>query len=207
MQYLYFSIFVLLVEYIILILLPPLVKESSIEFIEHSSIVKINLEIKPLIIKKKVKYSVENPPGSSRRPLSSLSLFQVNAADHLGQTALHRAARCGHLQTCRLLLSAGADPLLPSLQGVSPSQLGSESMQEMLQGELAGRLNCTSRPRTSAGSAEPSAGSAEPSTSVSAEGVVVANSEVDRQLLEASKTGDLETVKVRAGCCATRVGQ
>ncbi|XP_075891211.1 poly [ADP-ribose] polymerase tankyrase-2-like isoform X2 [Nelusetta ayraudi] len=85
---------------------------------------------------------------------------KVNAADHLGQTALHRAARCGHLQTCRLLLSAGADPLLPSLQGVSPSQLGSENMQEMLQ-----------------------------------EGVVVGNSEVDRQLLEASKTGDLETVK------------
>lgn len=123
----------------VFVLLLTLVKESSIEFIEHGSIVKINLEIKPLIKKKKVKDSVENPPRSSRRPLSSLSLFQVNAADHLGQTALHRAARCGHLQTCRLLLSAGADPLLPSLQGVSPSQLGSESMQEMLQGELAGR--------------------------------------------------------------------
>lgn len=70
--------------------------------------------------------------------LSFLSPLQVNATDHLGQTALHRAARCGHLQTCRLLLSAGADPMLPSLQGVSASQLGSESVQEMLQGELAG---------------------------------------------------------------------
>ncbi|XP_076615494.1 poly [ADP-ribose] polymerase tankyrase-2-like isoform X1 [Chaetodon auriga] len=86
---------------------------------------------------------------------------KVNAVDHLGQTALHRAARCGHLQTCRLLLSAGCDPLLTSLQGFSPSQLGNESVQEILQ----------------------------------AEGVLIGNSEVDRQLLEASKTGDLEIVK------------
>lgn len=68
--------------------------------------------------------------------LTSLTSLQVNAADHLGQTALHRAARCGHLQTCRLLLSAGCDPLLTSLQGFSPSQLGNESVQEILQGVL-----------------------------------------------------------------------
>uniref|UniRef100_A0A4W6EL29 Poly [ADP-ribose] polymerase n=1 Tax=Lates calcarifer TaxID=8187 RepID=A0A4W6EL29_LATCA len=86
---------------------------------------------------------------------------KVNTVDHLGQTALHRAARCGHLQTCRLLLSAGSDPLLTSLQGFSPSQLGNKSVQEILQ-----------------------------------EGVLVGNSEVDRQLLEASKTGDLETVQL-----------
>ncbi|XP_051272906.1 poly [ADP-ribose] polymerase tankyrase-2-like isoform X3 [Dicentrarchus labrax] len=86
---------------------------------------------------------------------------KVNAVDHLGQTPLHRAARCGHLQTCRLLLNAGCDPLLTSLQGLSPSELGNESVQEILQ----------------------------------AEGVLIRNSEVDRQLLEASKTGDVETVK------------
>uniref|UniRef100_A0A3B4Y1S1 Poly [ADP-ribose] polymerase n=1 Tax=Seriola lalandi dorsalis TaxID=1841481 RepID=A0A3B4Y1S1_SERLL len=85
---------------------------------------------------------------------------KVNAVDHLGQTALHRAAHCGHLQTCRLLLNAGGDPLLTSLQGLSPSQLGNKSVQEILQ-----------------------------------EGVLIGNSEVDRQLLEASKTGDLEAVK------------
>ena len=60
---------------------------------------------------------------------------QVNAVDHLGQTALHRVAHCGHLQTCRLLLSAGCDPRLTSLQGFSPSQLGSHSVQEVLQGD------------------------------------------------------------------------
>uniref|UniRef100_A0A3Q1CGH0 Poly [ADP-ribose] polymerase n=1 Tax=Amphiprion ocellaris TaxID=80972 RepID=A0A3Q1CGH0_AMPOC len=85
---------------------------------------------------------------------------KVNAVDHLGQTPLHRAAHAGHLQTCRLLLTAGCDPMLTSLQGLSPSQLGNESVQEMLQ-----------------------------------EGVLIGNSEVDRQLLEASKSGDLETVK------------
>ncbi|XP_028286164.1 poly [ADP-ribose] polymerase tankyrase-2-like [Parambassis ranga] len=86
---------------------------------------------------------------------------KVNAVDHLGQTALHRAAHCGHLQTCRLLLMAGCDPLLTSLQGFLPSQLGNESIQEILQ----------------------------------AEGALIGNSEVNRQLLEASKSGDLDTVK------------
>ncbi|XP_029953506.1 poly [ADP-ribose] polymerase tankyrase-2-like [Salarias fasciatus] len=86
---------------------------------------------------------------------------KVNAVDQLGQTALHRAAQRGHLQTCRLLLAAGCDPLLTSLQGFSPSQLGNASVQEVLQ----------------------------------AEGVLIGNSEVDRQLLEASKSGDVETVK------------
>ncbi|XP_031416703.1 poly [ADP-ribose] polymerase tankyrase-2 isoform X2 [Clupea harengus] len=85
---------------------------------------------------------------------------KVNAVDHLGQTALHRAAHCGHLQTCRLLLSAGCDPRLTSLQGFSPSQLGSHSVQEVLQ-----------------------------------EGALVGNSDTERQLLEASKSGDLEVVK------------
>ncbi|KAF7647983.1 hypothetical protein LDENG_00163790 [Lucifuga dentata] len=85
---------------------------------------------------------------------------KVNAVDNLGQTALHRAAHCGFLQTCRLLLNSGCDPLIASLQGFSASQLGNESVQEILQ-----------------------------------EGVLIGNSDVDRQLLEASKTGDLETVK------------
>ncbi|XP_064175642.1 poly [ADP-ribose] polymerase tankyrase-2 isoform X2 [Anguilla rostrata] len=85
---------------------------------------------------------------------------KVNALDNLGQTALHRAAHCGHLQTCRLLLSSGCDPLITSLQGFSPSQLGNESVQEILQ-----------------------------------QGAFVRNSDTDRQLLEASKSGDLDIVK------------
>uniref|UniRef100_A0A8C1GGF7 Poly [ADP-ribose] polymerase n=1 Tax=Cyprinus carpio TaxID=7962 RepID=A0A8C1GGF7_CYPCA len=85
---------------------------------------------------------------------------KVDAVDHLGQTALHRAAHLGHLQTCRMLLSAGCDPLITSLQGFSPSQLANESIQEILQ-----------------------------------EGACTGNSDTDRQLLEASKSGDVEVVK------------
>ncbi|XP_041117077.1 poly [ADP-ribose] polymerase tankyrase-2-like isoform X2 [Polyodon spathula] len=84
---------------------------------------------------------------------------KVNALDHLGQTALHRAAHCGHLQTIRLLLSAGCDPLIVSLQGFSASQMGNENVQQVLQGVLIG------------------------------------NSDSDRQLLEAAKSGDSEVVK------------
>ncbi|XP_076154617.1 poly [ADP-ribose] polymerase tankyrase-2-like isoform X3 [Alosa pseudoharengus] len=85
---------------------------------------------------------------------------KVNTVDPLGQTALHRAAHCGHLQTCRLLLGAGCDPLLTSRQGFSPSQLGSHSVQEVLQ-----------------------------------EGILLGSSDTDWQLLEASKSGDLDVVK------------
>ncbi|XP_046888097.1 poly [ADP-ribose] polymerase tankyrase-2-like isoform X2 [Hypomesus transpacificus] len=83
---------------------------------------------------------------------------KVNAVDSQG---LHRAALCGHHQTCRLLLSSRCDPLLTSLQGFSPSQLAKESIQEILQ-----------------------------------EGVLSGNVDVDCQMLEASKSGDLETVKM-----------
>uniref|UniRef100_A0A8C5CUX7 Poly [ADP-ribose] polymerase n=1 Tax=Gadus morhua TaxID=8049 RepID=A0A8C5CUX7_GADMO len=85
---------------------------------------------------------------------------KVNAVDCLGQTALHRAAQCGHLQTCRLLLGSGGDPRLPSLQGLAPVQLAHHAVRELLQ-----------------------------------EGALMGNSDSDRQLLEASKSGDVETVK------------
>ncbi|XP_077206427.1 poly [ADP-ribose] polymerase tankyrase-2 isoform X2 [Paroedura picta] len=58
---------------------------------------------------------------------------KVNALDNLGQTSLHRAAHCGHLQTCRLLLSSGCDPSIVSLQGFTASQMGNESVQQLLQ--------------------------------------------------------------------------
>uniref|UniRef100_A0A8D2IPD0 Poly [ADP-ribose] polymerase n=1 Tax=Varanus komodoensis TaxID=61221 RepID=A0A8D2IPD0_VARKO len=58
---------------------------------------------------------------------------KVNALDNLGQTSLHRAAYCGHLQTCRLLLSFGCDPSIISLQGFTAFQMGNESIQQLLQ--------------------------------------------------------------------------
>ncbi|TSX03303.1 Tankyrase-1 [Bagarius yarrelli] len=56
----------------------------------------------------------------------------MNAVDTLGQTALHRAALAGHLQTCRLLLSYGADPAVVSLQGFTAAQMGNEAVQQIL---------------------------------------------------------------------------
>lgn len=60
--------------------------------------------------------------------------LQVNALDTLGQTALHRAALAGHLQTCRLLLGYGADASLVSLQGFTAAQMGNEAVQQILNG-------------------------------------------------------------------------
>ena len=60
--------------------------------------------------------------------------LQVNALDTLGQTALHRAAMAGHLQTCRLLLGYGADASLVSLQGFTAAQMGNEAVQQILNG-------------------------------------------------------------------------
>ncbi|KAJ8262660.1 hypothetical protein COCON_G00151170 [Conger conger] len=57
---------------------------------------------------------------------------KMNALDTLGQTALHRAALAGHLQTCRLLLSYGADPAIVSLQGFTAAQMGNEAVQQIL---------------------------------------------------------------------------
>lgn len=54
--------------------------------------------------------------------------------DTLGQTALHRAALAGHIQTCKLLLSYGADPAIVSLQGFTAAQMGNEAVQQILNG-------------------------------------------------------------------------
>lgn len=59
---------------------------------------------------------------------------QVNALDTLGQTALHRAAMAGHIQTCKLLLGYGADPSIVSLQGFTAAQMGNEAVQQILNG-------------------------------------------------------------------------
>ncbi|XP_073442034.1 poly [ADP-ribose] polymerase tankyrase-2 isoform X1 [Dendrobates tinctorius] len=85
---------------------------------------------------------------------------KMNAVDNLGQTCLHRAAHSGHLQTCRILLNSGCDPAIVSLQGFTALQMGSESVQQLLQ-----------------------------------EGLSVSNTDADRQLLEAAKAGDMETIK------------
>lgn len=65
--------------------------------------------------------------------------------DTLGQTALHRAALAGHIQTCRLLLSYGADPAIVSLQGFTASQMGNEAVQQILNGTVVERLGLNTK--------------------------------------------------------------
>lgn len=86
---------------------------------------------------------------------------KVNALDSAGQTPLHRGARDGNVQACRILLAAGADPSIVSLQGFTAAQLSTESVSKLL-------------------SEEPSA---------------QAGADLEYQLLEAAKAGDLELVK------------
>ena len=61
-------------------------------------------------------------------------IFQVNALDGLGQTALHRVSQQGNMQACRLLLQYGVDPSIVSLQGYTAAQLATDSVQKMLRG-------------------------------------------------------------------------
>ncbi|KAA0719985.1 Tankyrase-1 [Triplophysa tibetana] len=70
-------------------------------------------------------------PARCQTPAAG-SASDINGVDTLGQTALHRAALAGHLQTCRLLLSYGADPAVVSLQGFTAAQMGNEAVQQIL---------------------------------------------------------------------------
>lgn len=112
---------------------------------------------------------------------------KVNAVDTLGQTALHRAALAGHIQTCKLLLSFGADPSVVSLQGFTAAQMGNEAVQQILNGKAAAALTLprheSERTHTNLSLLSP-------------ENVPTRNSDVDYRFLEAAKAGDLDTVQV-----------
>lgn len=84
---------------------------------------------------------------------------KVNGLDGLGQTSLHRCAREGNIQACRIMLSYGVDPTIVSLQGYTAAQVANENVQKILNDP-------------------PSAGV-----------------DVEYQLLESSKAGDVEVVK------------
>ena len=55
--------------------------------------------------------------------------------DNLGQTPLHRASQSGQVQACRMLLQAGADASICSLQGYTAAQIGTEAVQKVLEGK------------------------------------------------------------------------
>ena len=90
---------------------------------------------------------------------------KVNALDSTGQTALHRCAGSDNLQACRILLNFAADPSIVSLQGYTAAQLAASDGVAKLLAE------------------EPTANNP------------AAGTDVEYQLLEAAKAGDMELVK------------
>uniref|UniRef100_A0A8B9KW30 Poly [ADP-ribose] polymerase n=1 Tax=Astyanax mexicanus TaxID=7994 RepID=A0A8B9KW30_ASTMX len=62
-------------------------------------------------------------------------LHSASLLDSQGQAPLQRVAQCGHLKNCRLLIGAGCDQPITSLQGFYPAQLANQNIQENLQGE------------------------------------------------------------------------
>lgn len=120
--------------------------------------------------------------------------------DTLGQTALHRAALAGHIQTCKLLLSYGADPSIVSLQGFTAAQMGNEAVQQILNGNHS---------RRSDGFTLLALNKNTPTIhrSFFPENVPTRNSDVDYRFLEAAKAGDLDTVQVRSSFTTKRPSQ
>lgn len=95
---------------------------------------------------------------------------KVNVLDGMGQTALHRSSRDGLSSVCRLLFSYGADPTIVSLQGYTAAQVATEAVQKLF-------------------AEEPSLFTASSSTSL------VPPADLEYQLLEAAKAGDLDNVR------------
>lgn len=60
-------------------------------------------------------------------------LFQkANVLDGLGQTGLHRAAKNGLVQICRLLLDAGVDRNVINLKGATARNVASTNVVRLL---------------------------------------------------------------------------
>uniref|UniRef100_A0ABD2WCZ9 Poly [ADP-ribose] polymerase n=1 Tax=Trichogramma kaykai TaxID=54128 RepID=A0ABD2WCZ9_9HYME len=94
---------------------------------------------------------------------------KVDAVDGLGQTALHRCAREDNIQACRILLLYNVDQSIVSLQGYTAAQVATENVLKILQ--VSTILLCFTL--------DPPNGA----------------EDVEAQLLEASKSGDLTAVE------------
>ncbi len=88
---------------------------------------------------------------------------KVNLKDHLGNTALHRAAELGLVSICRLLVTNGANASIFNNVRSKPIDVATPPVSKMLEEE------------------DPARG----------------DSDVESQLLEAAKNGDLVTIKVK----------
>jgi tankyrase len=93
----------------------------------------------------------------------------INCIDALGLTCLHHTAKDDDVQAFRLLLSHSADSTIVSLQGFTAAQLAKENVLKVLTEEKKGRLDN--------------------------QDIQDLTLDLECQLLEASKSGDLATVK------------
>ena len=117
---------------------------------------------------------------------------KVNALDSAGQTCLHRCSRDSNLQACRILLTFGADPNIVSLQGYTAGQLATESGII----KLLSDHDPTGGPAASSGNGGQTATSAAGTNTTQASGGGGGGgADIEYQLLEAAKAGDLELVK------------
>nr|XP_002121662.3 tankyrase-1 [Ciona intestinalis] len=113
---------------------------------------------------------------------------KVNILDCLGQTALHRAAQLGLSQVCIVLLNHGVDPTIMSLQGFTAAQMATETIQQLLQDALSSKAAAVS---SSSSESKPT----NTVTSVPNQTNGTPATDVEIQLLDAAKAGDLEVVK------------
>lgn len=106
--------------------------------------------------------------------------------DALGETALHRSAAAGQISACRVLLTHGADITLRSFQGHTAAEVASEPVQKILQGKKM-MLFCSVSFCLEYSSLEMFVSEDPPST----------GSDVEKQMLEVARSGDMDVVKVK----------
>lgn len=122
--------------------------------------------------------------------------IEVNGLDCLGQTALHRAARLGLVQVCRFLLDHGIDSTIVSLQGYTAAQIASERAQPMLQTrENTPNSEVVVGSPTVTPVVELAPSRNDSCNALPALEATPSPSTWEKQLLEASKAGDLEQVR------------
>ena len=116
----------------------------------------------------------------------------MNEVDHLGQTALHTAAQGGRVGVARFLLANGADQNIKTAAGQDVETVSNRDGERGREGGREGKregyqLNDHS---TCSQVATPAV------VKLLQEKPACSNSDIESQLLEAGKNGDIDIVKV-----------
>lgn len=114
-------------------------------------------------------------------------VFQINFLDGQGQTALHHAAKDGYINSCRCLITHKIDTLIVSMSGQTALDIASTSAtRQLLLSKYFIRDDCHEDWFSF--------------VAYEKEKIVLTPNitDLELQLLEASKSGDLDVVKVRS---------